>query len=126
MWKEFHYPASIIDVYSYLIEKNVELIKVLDSGILKFELPKNQPQSSGYQHFRHKPHFIDALMSEREQLLVFKSWVENIVPPINSIKDRIEKVKSVYLIITFVLSELSDQMRNQSSVRGEIMDKVKG
>ena len=96
---------------------------------IKLFIEKGKDPNPGltiHQFYRHKPFFISVLMNEKEQLIVLKSWLEFIVSNQIPEDDRIFKVKNLYIIITFVMSELTEQMRNKCNVRGEIMMKIKG
>ena len=126
IWKEFYYPETLDDVFKYLKEKDNSLISILNDPLLWIQETNRSEQKKDKQLVRHKPFFINALMNEREQLIVLKSWLENIRNNDTNNKERTAWLRKNYLIITFILSELTDQMKHKCNPRGEIMMEIKG
>ena len=113
VWKEFYYPETLADVYKYLKEKDNELLNILNDPFFNVynEIDKNQMKDK--QLVRHKPFFINALMNEREQLIVLKSWLDFIRNFDINNKDRVFNLRKNYIIISFILSEIGEQMRSK-------------
>jgi hypothetical protein len=97
IWKEFYYPKNFTDIQNYIHEKDKTLIDILKNKVFEKHMPKQPKPVESRELYRNRPYFINAIMNEREQMVVLKNWVDYITNLIPSDADNIDKVKHYYL-----------------------------
>lgn len=90
------------------------------------ENSKNEETNTFKRDEKRKPMFINSLMSEREQMVVLKLWIEKMMGEVSPTDTHMDQIKSYNLIISFALSELMREFKPKLNEKAEVMLQIYG